>query len=320
MIFSFKKLRRSLLGVSHKEVTSFSEGNTDKWRHLEKVVLSAIEGYHATLDSSSFEVFVPQLDQVALEFRGYAYEGAAMGLTGLDCMLPWKNRLQAYMDGPGAAHIYMVHIGAGEALARLRRHPEPFIARLKDRTLCWLVMDGYGFHEGFFSRQCYVEEQTIPAHLSPYASRIFDQGLGRSIWFTAGADVERIGATIATFVQARQADMWLGIGVGCTYVGGLSRAEIEALSRIAGPYKPYMAVGAAFVAKGRQRAGNPTHYTELACEVLCNLTADQAAHETDTAFQDLPTNGIEPAFEILQQRLLEQFSMQVERVYQQKEA
>lgn len=320
MIFSFKKLLKSLLGVSHKEATSFSKGSTDKWRHLEKAVLSAIEGYHATLDSSSLEVLVPRLDQVELELRGYAYEGAAMGLTGLDCMLPWKKRLQAYMAGPGAAHIYMVHIGAGEALARLRRHPEPFIARLKDRTICWLVMDGYGFHEGFFSRQHYVEEQAIPMHLSPYARRIFDQGLGRSIWFTAGADIERIGATIATFAQTRQADMWLGIGVGCTYVGGLSRAEIEALSRIAGPYKSYMAVGAAFVAKGRKRASNPTHHTELACEVLCNLTADQAAHETDTAFQDLPTNGIEPAFEILQQRLLEQFSRPVERVYQQKEA
>lgn len=319
MTLSFKKLRRSLIGVSQKEATSFSEGSSEKWRHLEKVVLSAIEGYHTTLDSSRFEIFVPQLDQVALEFRGYAYEGAAMGLTGLDCMLPWKKRLQAYMDGPGAAHIYMVHIGAGEALARLRRHPEPFITRLRDRVLCWLVMDGYGFHEGFFSRQRYVEEQAIPTHLSQYARRIFDQGLGRSIWFTAGADVERIATTIATFAQARQADMWLGIGVGCTYVGGLDRAEIEALYKAAGPYKPYMAVGAAFVAKGRQRAGNMASHTELACEVLCGLTANQAAHKTDTAFLDLPTDGAEPAFEILQQRLLAQFVPQAERAYQQKE-
>ena len=318
MTFSFKKLLRSLIGVSHKQATSFSEGNTEKWRHLEKVVLSAIEGYHATLDSSRFEVFVPHLDQIELEFRGYAYEGAAMGLTGLDCMLPWKNRLQAYMDGPGSAHIYMVHIGAGEAMARLRRHPEPLIARLKDRTLCWLVMDGYGFHEGFFSRQRYVEEQAIPMHLSSYARRIFDQGLGRSIWFTAGADVERIAATIATFSRERQADLWLGIGVACTYVGGLERAEIEALYRAAGPYTPYMAVGSAFVAKGRQRAGNPAPHTELACEILCGLTADQAAARTDAGFQNLPTDGAEPAFEILQQRLLKQFAASAERAYQQK--
>lgn len=318
MAFSLKKLRRSLLGVSHKEATSFSEGNSEIWRHLEKVVLTAIKGYHATLDSSRFEVFVPELDQIELEFRGYAYEGAAMGLTGLDCFLPWKKRLQAYMDGPGSAHIYMVHIGAGEALARLRRKPDPFIARLRDRVLCWLVMDGYGFHEGFFFRQRYVEEQIVPEHLSSFARRIFDQGLGRSIWFTSGANVERIAETIATFPQARQADMWLGIGVGCTYVGGLDRVAIEALQRAAGSYAPYMAVGSAFVAKGRQRAGNPAPHTELACEVLCGLTADQAAQKTDAAFQNLPTDGAEPAFAILQQRLLTQFAAMAERVYQQK--
>jgi Protein of unknown function (DUF1702) len=317
---SLSKLRRSLLGVSHKEATSFSEGNSSTWKHLETAVLAAIEGYHSTLDGSKFEALVPRLNTVALELRGYAYEGAAMGLTGLDCLLPWKNRLRAYMTGPGAAHIYMVHIGAGEALARLRKKPEPFIARLEDRVLCWLVMDGYGFHEGFFSRHRYVDEQVVPAHLSSYARRIFDQGLGRSIWFSAGANVDRIAAIIAAFPQARQADLWVGIGVACTYVGGVDRAAIEALQRAAGPYGPQMALGAAVVAKGRQRAGNPVPHTELACEILCGVSSERAAHILDVAFQNLPTAGPEPAYEILQRRLLAQFAERTESIYQQKEA
>ncbi|MFL5655788.1 MAG: DUF1702 family protein [Ktedonobacteraceae bacterium] len=320
MTISLSKLRRSLLGVSHKEATSFSEGNSSTWKHLETAVLAAIEGYHSTLDGSKFEALVPRLNTVALELRGYAYEGAAMGLTGLDCLLPWKNRLRAYMAGPGEAHIYMVHIGAGEALARLRKKPEPFIARLEDRVLCWLVMDGYGFHEGFFSRHRYVDEQVVPAHLSSYARRIFDQGLGRSIWFSAGANVDHIAAIIAAFPQARQADLWVGIGVACTYVGGVDRAAIEALHRAAGPYGPQMALGAAVVAKGRQRAGNPVPHTDLACEVLCGVSSERAAHILDVAFQNLPTTGPEPAYEILQQRLLAQFAERTESIYQQEEA
>lgn len=314
------KLRRSLLGVSQKEATSFSEGNTRTWKHLETAVLAAIEGYHATLDGSRFEVLVPRLDAVALELRGYAYEGAAMGLTGLDCMLPWKHGLRDYIAGPGAAHIYMVHIGAGEALARLRRKPEPFIERLEDRVLCWLVMDGYGFHEGFFSRRRYVDEQIIPAHLSPYARRIFDQGLGRSLWFSAGANVERVIELIAAFPAARQADLWAGIGVACAYVGGVDRAAIETLQTAAGPYAPQLALGAAVVAKGRQRAGNPVSHTDLACEVLCGISSDRAAQVLDAAFQNLPTDGPEPAFEILQRRLLARFAERAECVYHQKEA
>jgi hypothetical protein len=317
---SLSKLRRSLLGVSHKKATSFSKGNTEAWKHLETVVLTALEGYHATLDGSKFEVLVPRLNMVPLELRSYAYEGAAMGLTGLDCMLPWKKRLRAYMAGPGAPHIYMVHIGAGEALALMRRKPDPFIARLEDRVLCWLVMDGYGFHKGFFSRRRYVDEQVVPAHLSSYARRIFDQGLGRSIWFSAGANVDSIATIIAAFPATRQADLWVGIGVACTYVGGVDRATVEALQKAAGPYEPQMAMGAAFVAKGRQLANNPVSHTELVCEILWGLTADQAAYKTTVAFQNLPTNGPEPAFEILQQRLLAQFAEQTEHVYRQKEA
>lgn len=320
MTFSLKKLRRSLLGVSQKEATSFSEGNSELWHHLEKVVFSALEGYHSTLDSSRMEVFVPQLEKVELEFRGYAYEGAAMGLTGLDCMLRWKNRLQAYIEGPGSPHIYMIHIGAGEALARLRQKPEPFIARMKDRVICWLVMEGYGFHEGFFRRQRYVMEKAIPQHLSAYARRIFDQGLGRSIWFTEGANAERAAAMVATFPRERQADLWIGIGVGSTYVGGVGRPVYEALREASGPYAAHMAVGAAFVAKGRQRASNQVPHTDVACEVLCGLSADEAAYETDQAFLDLPVDGPQPAFEILQQRLLARFSLSAEPVYQRKEA
>ncbi len=319
MAISLSKIRRSLMGVSDRKATSFSRGDTEAWKHLEKVVLTALEGYHATLDSSKLAVLIPRLDRIPLEMRSYAYEGAAMGLTGLDSILPWKKRLQAYMAGPGAPHIYMVHIGAGEALALLRRKPEPFIARLEDRVLCWLVMDGYGFHKGFFSRRRYIDEQAVPAYLSSYARRIFDQGLGRSVWFSAGANVEQIAATIASFPASRQADMWVGIGVACTYVGGIDRATVEALQKEAGPYKAQMAMGAAFVAKGRQLAGNEVPHTNLVCEILWGLTAEQAAYRTSMAFQHLPTAGPEPAFEIIQRRMLTQFAEHAARVCQRKE-
>src|SRR5947207_1549384 len=92
------KLRRTMLGVPLKEATAVSEGDSPTWKQLETAVLAAIEGYHATLDSSTFADLVPRLNTVALELRSYAYEGAAMGLTGLDCVLPWKKRLRAYMD------------------------------------------------------------------------------------------------------------------------------------------------------------------------------------------------------------------------------
>jgi enediyne biosynthesis protein E3 len=310
---SLGQLRMSLMGVSHKKATAFSAGDTRAWQRLETCVLAAIDGYHATLEDSRLAKLVPRLETVDLELRGFAYEGAALGLTGLDCLLPWRNRLQAFLDGPGSAHIYMVHIGMGEALAMLRQRPEPFLARL-DPVLRWLVMDGYGFHKGFFSRRRYIEQQAVPSHLSAYARRIFDQGLGRSIWFLVGANIERVAARIAVFPPARQADLWAGIGVACAYAGGAERADIERLRQVAGIYRPQLSLGTAVVAKGRQRAGNPAAHSDLACRILCGMSSDQAAQITDVAFQNLPIGGAEPAFQVLQQRLAAQFAVPDERV------
>ncbi|MGA4838167.1 DUF1702 family protein [Streptomyces sp. G45] len=303
MTLSLSGLRRAVMGVSDAEATAFSRGDTPTWRHLKTAVRTAVGGYHAVLDGSRLDDLVPRLDRVPLALRGYAYEGAAMGLTGLDCFLPGTSRLQAYMAGPGSPHLYMVHIGAGEALARLRRRPEPFLRRLPDPALRWLVMDGYGFHEGFFKPRRFVERQQVPVHLSAFGRRVFDQGVGRSVWFTSGADPAHIARAIAAFPAHRHADLWLGIGVACGYVGGVDRATVEAVRTAAGRHAPRAAVGTAFVAKGRLRAGNPTPDTDLACEVLCGLPADRAAALVDRAFEDLPDTPSAPAYDTLQRRL-----------------
>jgi enediyne biosynthesis protein E3 len=302
------RARMALLGVSHEEATAFSKGDAANWRHLEQAVLTAVGGYHAVLEGGSLDDIVARLDRTPLALRSYAYEGAAMGFTGMDCFLPWKSRFREYAKGPGAPHIYQVHIGAGEALARLRRKPEPFLNRLGDPVLRWLVMDGYGFHEGFFKPKRYVTGQEVPLHLSPYARRVFDQGIGRSIWFLTGAQVDAIAAVISAFPAARQPDLWLGIGVACGYVGGVRRADIERLREAAGPCRDRLAVGAAFVAKGRQRAGNPVPDTDLACEVLCGMTSAQAARLMEDAFASLPVRSPEPGYELLQRRLLATFA------------
>ncbi len=301
-------LKRAVMGVSHAEATGFSKGDNATWKHLEAAVLAAVGGYHAVLDGSRFADLVPRLDEVPLPLRGYAYEGAAMGLTGLDCFLP-GSRLKRYLAGPGAPHIYMVHIGAGEALARLRRRPEPFLRTLDDPVLRWLVMDGYGFHEGFFKPHRYVERQEVPRHLSAYARTVFDQGVGRSIWFTSGAQVKQMAWTIESFPAHRHADLWLGVGVACGYVGGVDRASIEELREAAGAHAAQLAVGTAFVAKGRHRAGNPVPDTDLACEVLCGgLTSKDAAALVDRAFVGLPTDAHGSPYRVLQQRLRDAFA------------
>ena len=318
MTLSLGQLRKSLMGGLPEEVQSFKQGKTRAAQYLGNIFFIVIRCYHATLKNSKLETLIHHLNEVEPELRGFAYEGAGMGLMQLDCVFPWKKRLKAFLAGPGSPYIYPAYIGAGLALARLRKQPERFLVDL-DPILCWLLIDGYGFRHGIFARSRTIEEKAIPEDLSGYARRVFDHGLGRSLWFATGADVDRIAATIATFPPARQADLWSGVGFACAYAGGADRAVIETLRTTGSAYRSKLAMGAAVGAKGRQRAGNLVPHTDLACEILCGLSADMAAQVTDIALQNLPTDGTEPAYEVWRQRIQEQFTVQTADEHQPKE-
>lgn len=305
MTSGLMRARRVAMGVSEKEILAFKGGDSANWRHLEDGVRAAVGGYHAVVDGGSLADIMARIEPVPAPLKGYAHEGVAMGLTGLDCVAPRKSRFREFLCGPGDDHAYMAHIGAGEALARMRRRPESFLARLEDPVLRWLVMDGYGFHQGFFNRAKYVGRQVVPGFLSPYARRIFDQGVGRSIWFSTGADVGHVGAHLAAFTPDRHADLWLGIGVACGYVGGVSRQEVERLREVSAQHWARVAIGAAFAARGRHRAGNPQSDTDLACEVLCGTDSLGASKLVEDAFAGLPTRMNRPGYQLLQTNLFE---------------
>jgi hypothetical protein len=163
--------------------------------------------------------------------------------------------------------------------------------------LGWLAVDGFGFHEGYFSASRYVYAQE-PPRASGYARRVFDQGLGRSIWFVDCGDVHRIPKTIAAFHTSRQADLWSGVGLACAYAGGSDSAALVALLEATGLMLPDFAQGVAFATKARLRAGNPSRFTDLAAEVVCGMPAVEAAKITDLALADCLEGGAEPAYEV----------------------
>jgi hypothetical protein len=286
----------------------FRGGDSLARRRLERVGTTFLSGYHTALEETDPLALAQRLNLTDLELRGFAFEGAATGLALLDLLTPWKrDRWRLFLNNGAAVHQYMMLVGVGWALARLQRwfksHPAPH-----DPLLRWLIFDGYGFHEGYFHWPRFIIEQSSPERLSGYACRVFDQGLGRSLWFVEGADVVRIPATISAFNPSRQADLWSGVGLACAYAGGVDAAAIEVLRNAAGPYKPQLAQGAAFAAKTRQRAGNRMVDTEVACRILCGISDDAAAGITDEALNHLPSDGAEPAYEVWRKRIQTKFA------------
>jgi enediyne biosynthesis protein E3 len=297
-------------GISPGEASFAKRGfrvDSDARSHLECIGMNFLIGYNQALEDRRHDVLTAALNEVAAEFRGFAYEGAAMALALLDQLIPWKRmRLESFMSGPGAPHIFMLHVGAGWSLARLRRRYDVVLATPYP-LLRWLAIDGYGFHEGYFHWRNYVVEQRSPKRMKGYARRVFDQGLGRSLWFIEGADVERIAATIEGFPALRRADLWSGVGLACAYAGGASQAAIEELGRLARCFNSHLAQGVAFAAKTRERAKNLTRNTEVVCRTLCGLSATEAAGITDSTLSNLPETEAVPAYEIWRQRIQNTF-------------
>jgi enediyne biosynthesis protein E3 len=220
-------LYRRILGLSLEEATFARRGfhaSNQATRHwLEQIGYTFLNGYHAALEENNPCTLVLRLNSIEPKLCGFAFEGAAMALALLDRLTPWHDdRLATFLNGSAAAHIYMIHVGAGWALARLPWRVEQRLARF-DPLLRWMVLDGYGFHHGYFAWQRYILAHVYPSYLSAYARRAFDQGLGRSIWFVEGADVIRIPQTIAAFPPVRHADLWSGIGLACAYSGGVDQ-------------------------------------------------------------------------------------------------
>jgi hypothetical protein len=291
-------LLNKFLSINGREVTftrrGFSSAKPEARDRLEHVGTIFLVGYHAALQENKLEALSEKLERVELEYRGFAYEGAAMALALRDAMIPGSNLLTEIMEGAGKRHIYMLHVGAGWACARvpwLRWRIEKVICKF-DSVLRWLVLDGYGFHQGYFH---FKEPLTTAVkRLSMDARRVFYQGFGRSLWFVHGCDFHQISKTISGFPALYQGDAWSGIGLACAYAGGAALSDIKEAMSLTGRFDCALAQGAAFAAKARQLAGNEAAHTEEACSVLAGIKAEQAAALCDRALAHVNRNASSP--------------------------
>jgi hypothetical protein len=257
----------------------------------------------------------PDLEAVPTRYRGFAYEGAAMGFAVRDGLpLGRHDLLEEFLRGRAADHASMAWSGAGWAMARLPRARWVRPDRL-DPLLRWHTLDGYGFHQAYFRTRRYVGDRARAARFpwpggdSPdgYPHRAIDQGIGRALWFVGGADAWRVAALIDTFPAHRRADLYSGAGLAATYAGGASADELVRFREGSGEHCGQVALGSAFAAEARVRAGLVGPETELATEILCAVSPAEAARVTRTLRPnpaDIDDDGAGvPAYETWRQRV-----------------
>ncbi len=291
-------LLRRFLAVHESEASFQKRGfvahDAERAAMLEKTGRSFLEGYHSAVSFSRTSILTESLEKMPDElYKGFRYEGAAMAcciLDGLPFSKAW--RLRSLMESPrGQQHIYMLHVGAGWAFARLPGSVEKKILKL-DPVYRWLALDGYGFHQAYFKTRKYVEERKFPKELrEPYSAKAFYQGVGRCLWFVDCATAEKVAERINGFDLKYQEDLWAGVGLACAYAGGTDEQGLLHLKDSSRYHWPHLLQGVVFAAKARERAGIITADTRLACRVLCGLRVDEASAITDKFFAVIPDRG-----------------------------
>jgi len=311
-----RKLRRLIFGISLDEATferrRFPRCEERARLRLESIGATFLTGYLAALQADGPDDLVRRLESVELERRGFAYEGSAMALGLMDMLLPWRrDRWSSFTRGPARHHEYMMYVGLGWAMARMRRRVDGYMARL-DPLLGPLALDGYGFHDCYFHWERVMRDHQVPARLKGYSRRAFDQGVGRASWFVNGADIDRVAATIAAFPRERQEDLWSGVGLACAYAGGVGEDALRALVVLSGAFRPALAQGVVFATAARQEAGTMATHTALACRIICQTTVEHATKIAETERTNLPYGGPEPAYEIWRSRIRSHFMLPVD--------
>src|SRR5205823_68754 len=108
-------IAKSFFSISLEECRfsrrGFWSGNTMAREHLESVGEAFLTGYNLALEGKEQLHLAELLNSLRAEFRGFAFEGAAMAMTILDSLMPWRpSRVLEFLQGVGWRHRYMVHV------------------------------------------------------------------------------------------------------------------------------------------------------------------------------------------------------------------
>lgn len=199
--------------------------------NIETVVSTFQKGRALSEQELGLDELVSELNKFEPRYRSVAFEGASMGVALANSLETWK----VYSEKT-AKHATQVHIGLGWAIAEGQLN---LASTLSDITpqMQVKVLDGIGYWNGLFQRRATIRTQQIPENITPEYQAGFDQGVGRAIWYATKGDVAKVVNIMNHFADDRRPNLWQGIGVASTYVGGCSDELIAELKTVAGEFK-----------------------------------------------------------------------------------
>lgn len=238
---------------------------------------------------------VRRVNDLELRWRPVAAEGAAMGVAVLDVVLKKKNRWSQFQQQIGR-YAPSLYLGRGMAIGLLKPRCQ-FHQDVHESMFTWLLVDGMGFAQGFLHQLNKLGKSQGPLPLHDCDAQthqsVFDQGLGRFLWFNHGHELPVLVNVISKQEKNRRADLWSGVGVASTFLGLVDKENMQYLKQEAGIYAADLAVGATLACRARLADGCHLPHLEDVIETLCGVTAEECLELSEQMMDRLSPFGVD---------------------------
>ncbi|MEO7265242.1 MAG: DUF1702 family protein, partial [Ferruginibacter sp.] len=236
--------------------------------------------------NNDINMFLEFLENIEPEFRSIGYEAASM-VIALSDLNNYKN-LKAFLlfaKGPALAHAAQVHVGLGWAIAKMKLPFLPVVEKIDDQFY-YRIADGCGYYDGFFRNRHAVINQQLPVYMPIESMHFYYQGIGRSLWYSCNAEIEKVRSNIEIFPADLHADLWRGVGIAVAYVGGCDADTLKIIFEFAKLHQEQLTNGAALAARSRMEAGTITSDTTLCSQLWFKLCCEANIISLDSTAAD----------------------------------
>lgn len=201
---------------------SFKNSNPHYTKKFPEILKSFLTGHNNMLSLFlRIDHVREKLDQSNPFYRGFAYEGAGMGLGARAAiMLRRGARFEKNILKLDPSYIYQYYVGLGWWLFKVcqfnKRGYDQWLKTL-DPQYGPILFDGVGFIVGLFH---YKTDPSIITKFNNFSAdhqRIVYQGFGRSLWFQHEFQLDKVLETIEELPVNHREDILSGVGLAVAY-------------------------------------------------------------------------------------------------------
>jgi enediyne biosynthesis protein E3 len=260
---------------------------TEPLRRIEQIRSIFLNIQMLFAQSDDMNSIISRIESLDPDFRSIGYESMSMAIALKELQSCSAQLLPAFdpagwvyfAEHRSSKHRAQVCVGLGWAIAKLNR---PFLEIVQNINPEWRhrVADGCGYYDGTFRRRQVVDDLHLPAYIPANGLCMYHQGIGRSLWYSCGADEKKLAAKIKTFTLHMQPFLWRGASIAIAYIGGCYKDQLARIYREAQEFGKYIVEGSALAAASRIQADTMTADTDQCVRLWYEMYNDQLANIT----------------------------------------